>query len=197
MEAVWLSVELYDLLTDGVRGTVAICVPLPLFDLDVEEDNDKVFVVERDCDGIGVFDVDDEPILLILAVWLDVIVSTADTDLVTDKLAVFDRLAYRDRVTLRDVVTEIDILAGMLCEPLDVGYTDGDGVRLNPNDCEREGLASFEGDTVIDLDLVLEIVTDTAVDGDAENEQDLNNGLHDRVTLTDGARLRETLMLGD
>ena len=40
---------------------------------------------------------------------------------------------------------------------------------------------------MIDLDLVLEIVIDTAIDGDAENEQDLNNGLHDRVTLDDGA----------
>ena len=197
MEAVWLIVELYDLLTDGVRVTVAICVPMPLFDLDVEGDNDKVFVVERDCEGTGVFDGDDEPLLLMLGVWLNVIVSTADADLVTDKLTVIDRLADRDRVTLRDVVIEIDILAGMLCEPLDVGYTDSDGVRLNPNDCEREGLAGFDGETVIDLDLVIEIVIDTAIDGDAENEQDLNNGLHDRVTLDDGASLREALMLGD
>ena len=178
---------LYDFETDGVIVPVANCVLVSLYEFDTEREDDSVFVVERDCDGIGVFDGDDKPLLLILAVWLDVIVSTADTDLVTDKLAVFDRLADRDRVTLRDVVTETDILAGMLCEPLDVGYTDGDGVRLNPNDCDREGLASFEGDTVIDLDLVLEIVIDTAIDGDPENEQDLNNGLHDRVTLDDGA----------
>ena len=125
-----------------------------------------------------------------------------DLDIVRD--CVNAGVLLRETLTLRegdggrpDCVTLLERLGVRLVETLGEGRTDGDDVRLNPNDCDREGLAGFDGQTVVDLDLVLEIVIDTAIDGDAENEQDLNNGLHDRVTLDDGARLRDTLMLGD
>ena len=131
--------------------TVATCVFVPLYEFDTE----------RDCDGIGVLDGVDELVMLILTVWLDVLVSTAVCDLLTDILAISDRLtdcvndidrdidgdkdmlldSDGDLVILRDVVIDIDILAGTLCEPLGVGCIDNDGVILNPNDAEREGLA--------------------------------------------------------
>ncbi len=145
------------------------------------------------------------------------LVSTAVCDLLTDTLAISDRLTDcvndidRDIdldkdmvldsdgncVTLRDNVTDTDILAGTLREPLGVGCTDNDGVILNPNDAERDGLAIFDEDTVIDLDIVLEIVMDLDIDSVAVNEHDLNNGLHDRVTLEEGALLRETVLLAE
>ena len=135
--------------------TVATCVFVPLYEFDTE----------RDCDGIGVLDGVDEPIMLILTVLLNVLVSTAVCDLLTDILAISDRLtdwvndvdrdtdvdkdmlldSDGDRVILRDVVTDTDIVGGTLREPLGVGCTDNEGVILNPNDAEREGLAWFEG----------------------------------------------------
>ena len=125
-----------------------------------------------------------------------------DLDIVRD--CVNAGVLLRETLTLRegdgsrpDWVTLLERLGVRLVESLGEGRTDGDDVRLNPKELLRDGLAGFDGHTVVDLDLVTEIVIDTAIDEDAENEQDLNNGLHDRVTLDDGARLRDTLMLGD
>jgi hypothetical protein len=51
-----------------------------------------------------------------------------------------------------------------LAETLDEGRTDRDAVKLNLKELLLDGLASFDGDTVIDLDLVLEIVMDFDID---------------------------------
>jgi len=48
-----------------------------------------------------------------------------------------------------------------------------------------------------DADTLIVLVSETATDGEALNEQDLNNGLQERVTLTVGGLLLDALMLGE
>ena len=110
----------------------------------------------------------------------------------------------RETLTLRegdgrlpDCVALLERLDVRLAEPVGEALTERDGVRLNPKELLRDGLAGFDGETVVDLVLVPETVIDTITDGDAENEHDLNKGLHDRVTLADAGLLRDILMLGD
>ena len=62
----------------------------------------------------------------------------------------------------------------------------------------REGVAVYDGDLDTEAEalsvLVREAATEAATEGEALNEQDLNSGLHERVTLTVGGllMLRET-----
>ena len=98
-----------------------------------------------------------------------------------------------DCVSLRDLVTDTDVLA----ITLSVGGTDNDGLILNPNDFDWEGVAIFEANTDADTERLFDTVIDVDIDWVAENEHDLNNGLHDRVTLTEAALLRDTVVLGD
>jgi len=51
-----------------VSVIVALGVPMLLLDLEAETETDNVFVIERDCDCIGVFDGVYELIILMLAV---------------------------------------------------------------------------------------------------------------------------------
>ena len=62
---------------------------------------------------------------------------------------------------------------------------DRDAVLLYPNAAELEGVTLFD------------LLRDTEFVRVAENEHDLNNGLHDRVTLPDAGLLRDTLLLAD
>ena len=101
-----------------------------------------------------------------------------------DRVTLTDAGLLRDKLLLADGdMRLIDTLGDLL---FDAGI-DFVRVTLNPNVGVRLGEA------ITDIVLVI----DTAIDGDAENEQDLNNGLHDRVTLDDGGLLRDKLMLGD
>ena len=46
-------------------------------------------------------------------------------------------------------------------------------------------------------DTLIVLVNEPATDGEALNEQDLNSGLHERVTLTVGGLLIDALALAD
>jgi hypothetical protein len=58
----------------------------------------------------------------------------------------------------------------------------------------REGVAVYDGDLDTEAEALSVLVREAATEGEALNEQDLNNGLHERVTLTVGGllMLRET-----
>jgi hypothetical protein len=73
-------------------------------------------------------------------------------DILLELLCDFDivDVADNDRVLIREMLGE--------------ALTESDGVKLNPKELLRDGLASFDGDIVIDLDFVLEIVMDFDID---------------------------------
>lgn len=87
------------------------------------------------------------------------------------RVCVKARVLLRETLTLRDddgrtpnCVAVLERLRMRLAETLDEGRTDRDAVKLNLKELLLDGLASFDGDTVIDLDLVLEIVMDFDID---------------------------------
>lgn len=56
----------------------------------------------------------------------------------------------------------------------------------------RDGLAGRDGDLDTEGDTLRVLVKEAATEGEALNEQDLNSGLHERVTLPVGGLLRLT-----
>jgi hypothetical protein len=62
----------------------------------------------------------------------------------------------------------------------------------------RDGLAARDGDLEGEAETLSVLVSEAATEGEALKEQDLNNGLQERVTLTVGGllMLRETERLG-
>ena len=56
----------------------------------------------------------------------------------------------------------------------------------------RDGLAGRDGDLDTEGDTLCVLVKEAATEGEALNEQDLNSGLHERVTLPVGGLLRLT-----
>jgi hypothetical protein len=85
----------------------------------------------------------------------------------------------------REPVGLLEKLGEGLPDLLFEAWIESDGVILSPKEPLRDGLAGFDRDTVCDT-----VIVSVAV-----KEHDLNNGLHERVTLTVGGLLIDALEL--
>jgi hypothetical protein len=119
-----------------------------------------------------------------------------------DRVADDDGALLRDTLVLTvgdcgnpDCVALLEILCAILVETLGEARTESDGVILNPKELLRVGLARFDGDIVVDLEVLLDKVIEILLEGVGVDEHDMKSGLHDRVADDDGALLRDTLVL--
>ena len=107
-----------------------------------------------------------------------------------------DTLALReDDGGIPEPVALFETLAETVTDTLCEAWTERDGLMLSPNDPLRVELAAFEGDTEVDLELLFDTVCDKEAERVAVDEQDMKNGLQERVALAVGALLLDTLAL--
>ena len=113
-------------------------------------------------------------------------------DALTDKETVRDTVLLLDRLLLEEgkgrIPEPVALLVRLrerLPETLGEAWTESDGVILSPKDPLRDGLAGFDREAVSDTDML----------GVFVEEHDMKTGLQERVTLTVGALLLDTLAL--